>query len=494
MRSPLGAVVAAAGRAIAGAAALRNAAPTPYVARRDVAGQGLDVGVYAGGLSATQANGTLFSIINILSTGTASIPWHMHTTMRVRSGSTCPECDAEGVRMVPKHPALTVFERPNDFFTRQELVESVQQHIDLVGEGWMTVAWAGGRPVELWPVRPDRMAPVRDPKEFLTGYVYRAPDGQLIPLRREEVVFIRVPSPLDPYRGMGAVQTLINQLYGAKYAAEWNRRFFENSALPGGLIEIPNHLSDPEFDEFQERWAETHRGVNNAHTVGMLEYGAKWIDLKYTQKDMEFSELGRATREEIREAFAIHGHKLGLSESVNRANAEAADYSHAKDKLVPRADRWDGALNNDFLRLYNDVGMGSKQGYSFCYTSPVPEDREAENAERVNKATAFKTFIDAGTSPDYAAMVVGLPPPEMASAPAPAPAPPMPDGGQDGGAGGGDMPADGGQGDGGMDGDGAAMDAIKTWAPVKLAGRALPAMLNTIHDRLTHEREVSHGR
>lgn len=234
---------------------------------------------------------------------------------------------------------------------------------------------------------------------------------------------------------------------------------------------------------------ETHKGVSNAHTVGMLEYGAKWIDLKYTQKDMEFSELRRVTREEIREAFGIHGHKLGLSETVNRANADAAEYTYAKDKLVPRADRWKGALNNDLLRLFDPIGMGQKAGYEFCYTSPVPEDREADNAERTSKASAFKVYIDAGADPEYAAMVVGLPPPVMAerSAATATPASPVLE------TPGGDQPANGPESPGGNDApaggeDGAATDTLRTWAPVKLSARALPAMLNSIHA------EVGRGR
>src|SRR6266496_4049473 len=348
MRSPIASLASAVRAGLIGGrrGVPLDQSPLPYVARRGGSGSSGGAGsgeVFAGGLSTTATNGTLYSIINTLSTGVASIDWHLHQALARnpgRSSATCDECDMPGVRMVPKHPALTVLNRPNDFFTRQELGESVQQHIDLIGEGWLTVAWAGGRPVELWPIRPDRIAPVRDPKEYLTGYVYRAPDGQLIPLTRDEVIFIRVPAPWDPYRGAGAVQTLINQLYGAKYAAEWNRRFFENSALPGGLIEVPNRLSDPEFEEFQDRFGETHKGLGNAHTVGILEMGAKWVETKTTQRDMEFSELRRVTREEIREAFGIHGHILGLTEDINRANATAADATHAKRKLVPRADRW----------------------------------------------------------------------------------------------------------------------------------------------------------
>src|SRR3546814_16658143 len=74
--------------------------------------------------------------------------------------------------------------------TRQELVESVQQHVDLTGEGWCAFSkderMPALGPTEIWPVRPDRMFPVKHPTEFLTGYIYRGPDGTEVPLEKED--------------------------------------------------------------------------------------------------------------------------------------------------------------------------------------------------------------------------------------------------------------------------------------------------------------------
>ncbi len=426
MRSPVGELVAWAGKV----ARPRNDAAVPYVAQRDYRGSSGALSPATGNqteaLEASGRNGTLFAIINQLSTAVAAVDWHLHRTTgadgrRMRSGTTCDECDEPGVQFVPAHPALSVINRPNDFFTWMLFAETFQQHLDLVGEAWWVAAWLAGKLIELWPVRPDRMAPVRDPKKFILGYVYRSPDGQLVPLKLNEVIMLRTPAPWDPYRGAGAVQTLLNNVYGSEYAAQWNRRFFENSAIPGGIVEMPVHLSDPEWDEFQLRWAESHRGVSNAHTVATLEYGAKWIDVKYTQRDMEFAELRRVSREEIREAFAIHGQVLGLSENVNRANAEAGEYGFAKRQVVPRAERIKDVLNGPFMKLFGD-SMG--KGYEFVYTSPVPEDREGDNAERISKATAFATLVGAGVDHEDAAQVAGLPPMKRAPEPKPVPVAP----------------------------------------------------------------------
>lgn len=429
MRSPVGELI---GGVRALIARPQNQAAVPYVAgRTDMRGSmpGDLASTQNGAIEAAGQNGTLFSIMTKLAQGVAANDWHMHkiAASGTRGSAVCELCEESGVTNVPVHPALEVWNNPNEFFTSSLLVESFQQHIDLVGEGWLVVVYLGGRPIELWPVRPDRMAPVRDAQKFVTGYVYRSPDGQLIPLRLDEVVPMRTPAPWDVYRGAGAVQTLFNNLWGAKYAAEWNRRFFENSAIPGGIVEMPVALSDSEWAEFQSRWAESHRGIRNAHTVAMLEYGAKWVDTKYTQKDMEFAELRRVNREEIREAFAMHGHILGLSEDVNRANADAADVTFARRQMVPRLDRIRDALNGPYLKLFGPMG----KGYAFAYTNPVPEDREADNAERTSRAAAFKTYVDAGVDPDDAARQAGLPPMRMAPkaapvAPMPVPPPPAP--------------------------------------------------------------------
>lgn len=429
MRSPVGELLSLAGRALARP---RNDAPVPYVGRGGY-GAAPSIGAtgdVAAAIEAPGHNGTLFSIIDKLSTGTASLAWHMHQTGRPMS-TVCDECEQPGVRLVPEHPALNVWNKPNSHFTNMLFVETFQQHLDLVGEGWWVVAYLMKRPIELWPVRPDRMAPVRDVQKFIDGYVYKAPGGELVPLRSDEVVYLRKPAPWDPYRGAGAAQTLMTQLYGSRYAAEWNTRFFQNSAIPGGVIEIPTHLGDDQWEEFQLRWAETHRGVGNAHRVATLEHGAKWVDTKYTQRDMEFTELRKVTREEIREAFGVHGSILGLTEDINRSNAETGDTQFASHLTVPRAERIKDALNGPYLRLFGSMGIG----YEFAYADPVPRNREADNAERESKANAYKTLIDARVHPDDAAQVAGLPKMRSVAAPKPPPAPVpagAPAGGDDG--------------------------------------------------------------
>lgn len=366
---------------------LINRSPVPYVSGRNISIPWRQPTGAEAQMRAMGTVGTLFAIVNRTSNATALVNWRLYR----KAASGLPEERVE----VTSHPALDLLNRPNPFFTRQELVESTQQHIDLTGEGWWVVTRNGRSPIplEVWPVRPDRMAPIPDPVDFIRGYTYTAPDGRGIELRVEDVIQIRMPNPLDPYRGMGPVQSVLTEIDASRYSAEWNRNFFLNSAEPGGILEVDRRLSDDEFDEARDRWAEQHKGVSNAHRVAIIENGLKWVDRKLTQRDMQFAELRQVSRDVMREAFGAPAFVLGEVGDVNRATADASKALFAEQLTVPRLERFKGALNNDLLPLY---GKDAARFLEFDYDNPVPPDAEARNAELTAKATAARELVDAG--------------------------------------------------------------------------------------------------
>ena len=266
--------------------------------------------------------------------------------------------------------------------------------------------------------------------EFISGYTYTDPDGRANHLGVRDVLFTRLPNPMDPYRGLGRLQAILAHADSERYSAQWNRNFFVNGATPGGIIEIDKRLSDPEYDEMAQRWREQHQGVANAHHVGLLENGARWVDVKYTQRDMQFVELLTLSDEKMRQAFGFPKPMLGSVDDVNRANAEAATFVFAAWSLVQRLERWKGALNADFLPLFP-----ASDGLEFDYESPVPEDEAAENAERDSKVAAVVALVQAGFDATAVLEWAELPAIPYAKPAPPAPSPP-PDGGN-GGAGGG---------------------------------------------------------
>lgn len=362
----------------------------------------------AAALEATSAIGTLYSIVNRLATAVADTPWHLYVKRP-------PGADPDDERTeVHSHPALNLLQRPNRWTTTQELFEAGQQHQDLAGEAYLVVVRSGRVPVELWNVRPDRMAPKKSAKNFLDGWTYTIGRDQ-ISLGVDDVLQNRTPNPTDPYRGLSPVAALLAPMHGLDAALRWNAGFFRNGAEPGGIIEVEKALGDDEFDQLAQRWRSQHGGVSNAHRVAILEGGTKWVPRASTQRDMEFIEGIRLTRELVMEAFGMSKTMLGLTEDVNRATAESALFMFAAYQVVGRLNRWRALLNNDLLPMF----PGGER-LEFDYESPVPEDGERETAALTARATAWAQLIAAGADPVWAATQAGLPEPVMAERPEPA--------------------------------------------------------------------------
>lgn len=350
--------------------------------------------------------GTLFAIVSQIGNAFASVEWHLYRRTSTRDKKRRTE--------VLNHGFMHVWDKPNDFYTGRLFRETVQQHLDLVGEGVIVLYRVGGLVVEMWPVRPDRLHPVKHPQKFLTGYIYLSPSGEEVPLELDDVIHIKYPNPADPYRGMGPVQTVLNDIDAATYSAEWNRNFFINGARPGGVIEVDYRMGDDEFKSFVNRWRQQHQGVANAHRVAILE-NATWKDTNFSMTDMQFIEMRNLPRELIREAFAFPKPMLGTVDDVNRANAEAGKTIMAEGQTIPRLGRWKDIVD---VKLLPNFANGKT--LELEPDDPTPVSHEAVDRERNSMSASARNLVLAGWHPDDVAEAMGLPAMRWTGIPSPA--------------------------------------------------------------------------
>lgn len=311
-----------------------------------------------GQLSASATNSWLFAVIERISEGVAAAEWQLHRRMR------------NGERELVEGTLLNkLWDMPNPFTTNDEFLLTLGQHYELVGEMWILILRHPTLkiPLELWPIRPDRIKPVPHPQEFISGYVYQV-GSERIPLEVDDIIFIRRPSPVDPYRGIGVVQSLLVDLGSDRAAAMYTNRFFANDATPGGIIELDESLQDDEFNKIVEHWREQHRGVENAHRVAFLERG-KWVERKFSNRDIQLKDLRSMSRDLILGAFGMPAAMLGISENVNRANALAAETMFSRWIVVPRLRKIRAALNERLAPMFGE-------GLEFDFIDPTPENRE----------------------------------------------------------------------------------------------------------------------
>lgn len=363
--------------------------------------------------------GTIFSIVSLYAQATARPHWNLFRSLQQDTNRYTTRDEGSDQRtQVFDHAALNLLYKPNPFWSRARLMELSQMYLDLTGESYWVIERAPGLnlPIGLWPVRPDRIDPVPDPDTYLAGYLYTSPDGrERIPLQTDEVIAVLYPNPMDQYHGLGPIQSVLVDIDAARYSAEWNRNYFINSAEPGGIIEVDHELAPGEWEDLMDHWRQGHRGVARAHRVAVLEAGQKWVPNQHTAKDMDFGNLRNIGRDIFREAFRMHKVMLGVSDDVNRANAQTGEEVFASWGVTPRLDRWSDALNFSYLAQFGSTG----KGVELDYITPIPTNREQDNMELATKAAALLQLVQAGAKPEDACRIVGLPLMEFISAPAP---------------------------------------------------------------------------
>lgn len=371
--------------------------PVPVTARR---GTGLPMLMGRGGndtqrqASQYGKSSPLYTAAQLNAEAVASATWRLYQTHTGRGRISGPDPRKE----VEDHAFLRLLTRPNTFMHQQFFMEYSHLLAELNGLMYIVVARTMGIPSSMWPIRRDRIVPVPDPEQYLLGYAYVCDDGSFLPLQLDEVIPYQVPDPDDPLGGMSPAKPLMTDLEAGHMTAEYRRNFFKNGANPGGIIELDEEAIIPERElaEIQERWAEQHLGVRNAHRVAILERG-KWIQNDVSLKDMQFTQMRQDDRNAIYEGYRTPKSIVGVTEDVNRANAEAAEYTWTKWTITTKLKRWRAAWNYYLLPMFSSAASG---GYVCDFDNIVPDDWQADAATTASNAHAAAELVAAGFHPE----------------------------------------------------------------------------------------------
>lgn len=277
------------------------------------------------------------------------------------------------------HPILDVLFRANDFTTKFDLFWLTQQYLDLSGEApWFVSYGPNKTPQSLLLLRPDKFTPVPDAskKNIIGGYKYTVDFNKTIILAPEEVVFLRYPDPTKPFRGKGTLQAVARTADIEEFSEEYNRKFFYNSATPDAVLQTEKSLTKKQRNDIETALKKKYRGLDNAHKTMVLEAGLEWKMMGITQRDMEFMEQMRFSRDKILGIFRVPRTVLGITDDVNRANAEATDLVFAKRCIKPRMQRMLEQLNEFFVPLFPGA-----ENLFLDFDDPVPENTELKLKE-----------------------------------------------------------------------------------------------------------------
>ncbi len=242
-------------------------------------------------------------------------------------------------KQIFKHPVLSLLHQVNPFQTSNEFIALDTIYNELIGESFWALNFnVLEEPAEIILPYPHLMSVVPAKAfPFVKGYVYGT-GADAVPFDVNEIIHFKYPNPLNQYRGLAPARAIGINLDAEQNADKWVNQFFYNSARPDGVIQFDYNLSDEQFEKLKKQWSEKYKGVSKAHQVALLEGGGKYLQIQNSIKDMDFANLKQKNRDVILGVFGMPQSVMGISENVNKANAEAGDYTFARWIVKPRLD------------------------------------------------------------------------------------------------------------------------------------------------------------
>lgn len=275
---------------------------------------------------------------------------------------------------VYSHEVLDLLDDPNMVITAKQLWNLYYSYLNLTGEAYILKLDQKGNPLTNKAKLPSALFPLPShlcefhigEKDWNESYVIFNGDRYPISAILRDIN----PDPENIYQGMSIVRKASLTVDTDIQMKRWNNKLFKNGARPGVVVEVPDQLKDDAYNRLKQQFDEQYRGVGNAFNRVILEGGAKMSPFMMTTQDLDFLESKRFTRDEILAMFKVSGSNLGITEDVNRANAEAQDYSYAKRCIKPRLEQFIDFMNKRLLRpIYGGE-------YVLSYEDPVPENAE----------------------------------------------------------------------------------------------------------------------
>ena len=244
-------------------------------------------------------------------------------------------------------------DEPNPEMTSFIFRETLMTHLLLWGNAYSQIIRNGkGDVVALYPLMADRMTVDRDEHGRLYyEYQVQTDDGAKLKegtVRLTPYDVLHVPGlGFDGLVGYSPIAMAKNAIGLAIATEEFGSKFFANGATPGGVLEHPGLIKDP--DKVRESWNKAFRGSANANKVAVLEEGMKYTPISINPQEAQFLETRKFQINEIARIFRIPPHMIGDLEKSSFSNIEQQSLEFVKYTLDPWVCRWEQAMCRSLL-------------------------------------------------------------------------------------------------------------------------------------------------
>jgi HK97 family phage portal protein len=256
-----------------------------------------------------------------------------------------------------KHPLYRLLhDEPNPEMTSFVFRETLMSHLLLWGNAYAQIIRnARGEVIALYPLMPDRMKVDRNANgELYYMYTRTNADSRNVGNEQRTTVYLS-PSDVLHIPGLGfdglvgySPISMAKNAIGLAIATEkFGSKFFANGAAPGGVLEHPGTVKNPE--RVRESWQTVFGGSGNSNKIAVLEEGMKYTPISIAPEQAQFLETRKFQINEIARIFRVPPHMLADLEKSSFNNIETMSIEFLKYTIEPWLIRWEQEMHRKLL-------------------------------------------------------------------------------------------------------------------------------------------------
>lgn len=285
----------------------------------------------------------VYSCVRILSEAVAGLPLHLYRYN-----------ESGGKEKAVDHPLYRLLhDEPNPEMSSFVFRETLMTHLLLWGNGYAQIIRNGrGEVIALYPLMPNKMTVDRD-KNGQIYYRYQHSSDEADTMENSAVILrpadvLHIPGlGFDGLVGYSPIAMAKNAIGLAIATEEFGAKFFANGATPGGILEHPGTVKDPE--RIRESWNRAFGGSGNSGKTAILEEGMKYTPISISPNEAQFLETRKFQINEIARIFRVPPHMVGDLEKSSFSNIEQQSLEFVKYTLDPWVVRWEQSIQRQLL-------------------------------------------------------------------------------------------------------------------------------------------------
>lgn len=195
-------------------------------------------------------------------------------------------------------------------------------------------------------LHPDRVKPQGQKPDGERHYLIDVTGkGRWLPFTSFEVFHIVGPG-FDGIAGVSPIQYHADTLGIAVAADDFAGKYFGQGAALSSYFKLTKPRKKP-IEEIKAELADTHRGITNAHEVGVLAMGVDYVAPGLNAKDAQILEAREWSVLEIARILRVPPHKLYDLRRATFSNIEQQSIEAVTDGVVPWVERIEDQVDAD---------------------------------------------------------------------------------------------------------------------------------------------------